>query len=360
MLDFAPLAVRWPCLLSCKGIRPLLSLPVCAAAAVPEPVQNANTLPRNKTAGRSTYRPESFDEMVTDASSALVEAMEAGLSELEVEFPPLPSSVDSYKGASDDYIDANVRLAISGAVKIAKKTNKRVHILVPDRTEYNRSYKLAKNSLDLADGMVTMGYLNEGRRGFMGGLSKLFGNADNADDNPGEAAGRAEVFICVNASTVELKDIERYAKEYAKGKTLVLWNMELDTLRADLGLLAFPPKDLQYRFLCRFTPVFYIRQRDYSKSVAVAPFLINYSGALFREYPGPWQVLLRQDNAMYACVAEREERYNLGEVKKQLMQSMGLDTEEVGSALAFLRTGYKTSTWWEDAKDKEESNNWRR
>ena len=71
------------------------SLPVCAAAAVPEPVQNANTLPRNKTAGRSTYRPESFDEMVTDASSALVEAMEAGLSELEVEFPPLPSSVDS-------------------------------------------------------------------------------------------------------------------------------------------------------------------------------------------------------------------------------------------------------------------------
>ncbi len=93
----------------------------------------------------------------------------------------------------------------------------------------------AKNSLNLADGMVTMGYLNEGRRGFMGGLSKLFGNADNADDNPGEAAGRAEVFICVNASTVELKDIERYAKEYAKGKTLVLWNMELDTLRADLG-----------------------------------------------------------------------------------------------------------------------------
>ena len=76
----------------------------------------------------------------------------------------------------------------------------------------------------------------------------------------------------------------------------------------------------------------------------MAPFLINYSGALFREYPGPWQVLLRQDNAMYACVAEREERYNLGEVKKQLMQSMGLDTEEVGSALAFLRTGYKVSS----------------
>jgi hypothetical protein len=31
------------------------------------------------------------------------------------------------------------------------------------------------------------------------------------------------------------------------------------------GLLGFPPKDLQYRFLAGFTPVFYIRQRDYSK-----------------------------------------------------------------------------------------------
>ena len=31
------------------------------------------------------------------------------------------------------------------------------------------------------------------------------------------------------------------------------------------GLLGFPSKDLQYRFLCTFKPVFYIRQRDYSK-----------------------------------------------------------------------------------------------
>lgn len=36
------------------------------------------------------------------------------------------------------------------------------------------------------------------------------------------------------------------------------------------GLLGFPPKELQYRFLSQFKPVFYIRQRDYSKSVAVS------------------------------------------------------------------------------------------
>lgn len=73
-------------------------------------------------------------------------------------------------------------------------------------------------------------------------------------------------------------------------KVSVLFNLELDTLRGDLGLLSFPPKDLHYQFLSTFRPVFYLRPRDYSKSVPVAPFVVNYSGALFREYPGPWQV----------------------------------------------------------------------
>ena len=27
------------------------------------------------------------------------------------------------------------------------------------------------------------------------------------------------------------------------------------------------------------------------QSVSVSPFIINYSGCIFREYPGPWQVL---------------------------------------------------------------------
>jgi hypothetical protein len=75
-------------------------------------------------------------------------------------------------------------------------------------------------------------------------------------------------------------------------KAAVIWNLELDTLRGDLGLISFPPKDMHYNFLSTILPVFFLRPRDYSKSVPVAPFIVNYSGALFREYPGPWQVFI--------------------------------------------------------------------
>eukprot|EP01026_Neomeris_dumetosa_P077434 TRINITY_DN83570_c0_g1_i1.p2 TRINITY_DN83570_c0_g1~~TRINITY_DN83570_c0_g1_i1.p2 ORF type:complete len:254 (-),score=48.91 TRINITY_DN83570_c0_g1_i1:199-855(-) len=206
---------------------------------------------------------------------------------------------------------------------------------------------------------VSMGHLLEARAtGVWGLVNKFQGGKGWSPEIPSEAE-EAQIYIVVNLSTVELSDLEKYANDIVKDKALVTWNLELDTLRADLGLLGFPPKDLQYRFLSFFKPVFYIRKRDYSKTVSVAPFVINYGGALFREYPGPWQVMLQQSNGEYGCVAERKDRYNLGEFKEELANVMGLNVEEEGSTMAFLRRGYKTSTWWEDDEQQELSKDWR-
>lgn len=45
-------------------------------------------------AGRMTYRPESYAELVADAAGALAAGVAAGLTRMEVEFPPIPTNVD--------------------------------------------------------------------------------------------------------------------------------------------------------------------------------------------------------------------------------------------------------------------------
>ena len=112
----------------------------------------------------------------------------------------------------------------------------------------------------------------------------------------------------------------------------MFWNCELDTLRGDLGMFGFPSKAVQYDFLARCKPVFYIRQRDYSKTVSIAPFIVNYSGCLFREYPGPWQVMLRQDSGVYACVAEDSTRCALPLCRKRLRAAVRRCTGTVAAA----------------------------
>ncbi len=54
-----------------------------------------------------------------------------------------------------------------------------------------------------------------------------------------QGARKADIFIVVNASTIELPDVEKYIAETVKERPLVLWNLELDTLRADLGMHLF-------------------------------------------------------------------------------------------------------------------------
>jgi len=384
---------------------------VAARAAAPAAQEGASS-PSSRGAGRMTYYPSSYAELVGDAAASIAAAIADGLRRVEVEFPPVPTGLDAYKGSSDLFIDSNVQLAMSAAKMLAGVAplpagspassaapagGRRVHIVVPDLGEYGRSYKLFKPAMDaLGGGRITMGHLKEMEPG--GGVNPfdliaaatnaLAGGAAAAAPDPAPAGALADVLIVVNGTCGDLPALEAYAtargvrrNEETRaaeagagaggaggagggggpggGPALVLWNLELDTLRGDLGLLGYPPKDLHHRFLATVRPAFFLRARDYSKSVPVAPFIVNYSGALLREWPGPWQVMLRQDGGEYACIAEDAVRYNLGELKDELTAAMGLDTEAAGSVAALLRRGYKTSTWFEDDAENEQSREWR-
>ena len=82
-----------------------------------------------------------------------------------------------------------------------------------------------------------MGYLTEDRKGFLGGLfgGGGGGGAAGSRNAQTEAAARADVFMAINASTIELADLEAYVNEFVGERPVIAWCIELDTLRADLG-----------------------------------------------------------------------------------------------------------------------------
>ena len=48
--------------------------------------------------------------------------------------------------------------------------------------------------------------------------------------------------MAINASTIELADLESYVTEFVGERPVISWCMELDTLRADLGAHLISPK----------------------------------------------------------------------------------------------------------------------
>ena len=134
----------------------------------------------------------------------------------------------------------------------------------------------------------------------------------------------------------------------------------LGIVSTDLGAPAFPSKDFQDRFLSKVKPIYYLRTRQYSRSTPQPPFIVNYQGCLFRAYPGQFQTLLDTGNGKYRRLLGSDFRPALGLFKEQLTDSLkeqGI-IEDEGSALNFLRTGYKTTTWWEDERENA-SDAWR-
>jgi len=321
--------------------------------------------PLNRTAGRDRYNPQTYFELVADATLAVKDAMKDGINRMEVELAALGQETYTYR--ADTFVDVNAALATALGAGLAGD-GKRVRILLPDNAELVRQNEMLKRNMGkrmreemgvLAD-KLTFGCLTEAQPTIDERLGSAFTSIFNGgkDTIPKPPEQPEDVFIVINVGVLDLPLVETYYDKIVKGGTLILMNCELDTLRGDLGLPAFPSKDLHFRFLSYFKPVFFLRNRKYAKTQATPPYNIEYGGSLFRDYPGPWQVMLKLSDGSLACVAENEKRYFLNEAKYKMGEALGI-AEEKGSVLDFLRTGYKAGTWWEEGEEQELSNLWR-
>jgi len=305
-----------------------------------------------KTSANTASPPASFYQLNLACQEAATTAISRGERLLEIEFPPLPSEVLEMDDVSAyDVAKANLRLAVDFA-KIFAQRGEKVSILLPDEAERNIAVEnfgtdtpypgIGIESLRRSDPDDDRVFKPE--QIF---LSLLGGK--KGDVTPIEGT---DLYIILVASAQELPDVEELHL-CNPDVPIVMFNLKLDTLRGDLGVPAFPPKDLQDRFLSRVRPVYYLRTRQYSRSKATPPFVVNYQGCLFRKYPGQYQTLLDIGDGNFRRILSSDLRPGLGEFKAQLvkaLQDKGV-VEKEGDTLTFLRTGYKTSTWWEEERE---------
>lgn len=312
--------------------------------------------------------PGSFYELQQDSIRSTRLALKDGHRLLEIEFPPLPASVLEMDDVSAyDVAEANINLALEfskGLLTALQERDegldvKKIALLLPDEAELD----LAVEKVGSADPFpgITLSSLRKSdpdddrliKPEQL--LLSLFGTS------PGvvKLVEGADMYVCLTASAQELPDIEELSK-LCPDVPIVFYNLKLDILRGDLGAPAFPPKEFQDRFLSKVKPVYYLRTRQYSRSTAQPPFMVNFQGCLFRSYPGEFQTLLDTGSGQYRRLKGNQLRPPLGEFKEQLtdeLKEQGILQDE-GSTLNFLRTGYKTTTWWEEERE-DASDAWR-
>ena len=79
---------------NCTGIRRAVALRVTPSSGQQAATGAAAAEAPDRRAGRMTYKPASYAELVSHAVNSVLEAIRDGDTRMEVEFPPVPIKVD--------------------------------------------------------------------------------------------------------------------------------------------------------------------------------------------------------------------------------------------------------------------------
>lgn len=306
-----------------------------------------------------TNAPSSFLECVRLSVAASKVALEKGQKLLEVEFPPLPLDfMEDSSSSARDIADANTRWAIEFA-RLMSPTVGQVTILYPDDAELKDAIRYVETGDNPLKGTnpfpgVQLATARLDSIGNAQSLDKIIASIFGATF-AGEVAGipGTNLYVVVISSTQELPDIEKL-HSLSPEVPIVFFNLRLDVLRGDLGLPLFPPRELHYRFLSKILPVYLMRSRSFATSLRRPPFIVNYSGLLFRKYPEPYQSILNTGGGKSKLVKTSSDRpTNMGfrEALTDGLYIPNVPQEELKAPGNLV--------WWEKDEEKELFTSWR-
>lgn len=316
---------------------------------------NAVSHEMSTSSAELTEPARSFLDCVRQSVVGARTAYDKGIRLMEVEFPPLPLEyLEDSASSARDIADANTRWAVEFAKSFADIG--KVSIIYPDQPELDEAIKY----VDEPGGAepytnVTLGTCRVDSIKNAQSLDQVLGSIFGATIGGSvEGIEGTAMYIALVSSTQELPDLEKLHL-LNPDVPIVFFNLKLDILRGDLGLPLFPSRDLHHRFLSKVTPVYLLRSRSFATSLRRPPFLINYSGVLFRNYPEKFQCILNTgEGKTKVCETLSERPTNKG-FRSALTDKLvvpGVPQEE-------LRGNEGNLVWWEKETDKEQSSAWR-
>ena len=155
-----------------------------------------------------------------------------------------------------DVLSSNLRLCVEYCKKLAGPDGpaggKAIAITLPDVEELRRSSEYLGDAEPWPNVRLNSlgGDTAPDRNPLEGLWSNVFKQSGGQDAVVADWAG---MYVLVGASCQELPTI-RKLHELQPDKPIVCFNLKLDTLRGDLGLPAFPPRDVHHSFLSKCAP----------------------------------------------------------------------------------------------------------
>lgn len=266
--------------------------------------------------------PASYDQAVRQAQEAVKAALADGLKLIEVEFPT--SGLDSVSGDGEGQNEMNLSMDyIRRFLSAFRDKQEAVRVFFPDSQEV--AIAQSGQTADPNAGRVEMEPKFEGVKYGMGYLTKqnpvwaaLGVNLEQF--TPSQLVKDSdEIFLVAYPHfnpREELSAVEKLYQESAReqGRPIIIFNGELDRIRGGYypGLFFPGLAKLAREFIPRFEAVYYIHN-----------FKGSRPGALYRSYPGPWQVLRRgaNDPEELTLLRECDSMPTLREVAEMLASS---------------------------------------